>query len=210
MNKLNILKSLKSIQIMATIAAVSSAVAGTVMVVKAVRQYHEDATNPANNVLIAYSSDEDTKKVTEKLQKDARNVIAASIGTVAVSGIFALIAHKAYVKRLVVSTTGIIDSVKATYETALDSTYSTAANLTALSAILCDDDPVNKAKELIDNKDSISELIDQTYKAIYFQGNQLAEITTKKLVDDRKTVYEQIVEHYVRRVIDRISEKAVK
>ena len=107
MNKLKVLKALKSIQIISTIAAVSSAVAGTVMVVKAVRQYHEDATNPANNVLIAYSSDEDTKKVTEKLHKDARNVIAASVGTVAVSGIFALIAHKAYAKRLIISTTGL-------------------------------------------------------------------------------------------------------
>lgn len=92
MNKLNVLKAVK---VVSSIAAVASAVAGTVMVVKAVHKYHEDATTPANNVLIAYSSDEDTKKVTEKLQKDARKVIAASVGTIVVSGVFALIASKA-------------------------------------------------------------------------------------------------------------------
>lgn len=92
MNKLNVLKAVK---VVSGIAAVASAVAGTVMVVKAVRQYQEDVNDPKTHVLIAYSSDEDTKKVTEKLQKDARKVIAASVGTVVVSGVFALIASKA-------------------------------------------------------------------------------------------------------------------
>ena len=210
MNKLNVLKALKSIQIISTIAAVSSAVAGTVMVAKAVRQYHEDATNPANNVLIAYSSDKDTKKVTEKLQKDARNVIAASVGTVAVSGIFALIAHKAYAKRLIISTTEIIDSVKATYETALDSTFTNAALMATTGEIVMDDDPINKAKELMNNKDSISKIIDLTRKSIYFQDNSFAEQVTNNMIKDRKSVYEKIIAHSIQNIIDRLPKKVVK
>lgn len=210
MNKLNVLKALKSIQIISTIAAVSSAVAGTVIVVKAVRQYHEDATKPANNVLIAYSSDEDTKEVTEKLQKDARNVIAASVGTIAVSGIFALIAHKAYAKRLIISTTGIIDSVKAIYETALDSTFTNAALMATAGEIVMDDDPINKAKELMNNKDSISKIIDLTRKSIYFQDNSFAEQVTNNMIKDRKSVYEKIIAHSIKNIIDRLPKKVVK
>lgn len=210
MNKLNVLKTLKSIQIISTIAAVSSAVAGTVMVVKAVRQYHEDATNHANNILIAYSSDEDTKKVTDKLQKDARNVIAASVGTVAVSGIFTLIAHKAYAKRLVISTTRIIDSVKATYETALDSVFTNSTLLATAGEIIMDDDPINKAKELMDNKDSISKIIDLTRKSIYFQDNWFAEQVTNNMIKDRKSVYETIIAHVIPKIIDRLPKKVAK
>ena len=94
MNKLNVLKALKSIQIISTIAAVSSAVAGTVMVVKTVRQYQEDSVNAINKAE-SFETDEEAKEVTEKLQMDGLKVVAASVGTVAVSGVFALVAHKA-------------------------------------------------------------------------------------------------------------------
>lgn len=91
MNKLNILKAVK---VVASVAAVASAVAGTVMVVKTVRQYQEDSVNAINKAE-GFETDEEAKEVTEKLQMDGLKVVAASVGTVAVSGIFALIAHRA-------------------------------------------------------------------------------------------------------------------
>ena len=93
MNKLNILKAVK---VVAGVAAVASAVAGTVMVVKTVRQYQEDSVNTINKAEAeGFETDEEAKEVTEKLQMDGLKVVAASVGTVAVSGIFALVAHKA-------------------------------------------------------------------------------------------------------------------
>lgn len=93
MNKLNILKAIK---VVSSVAAVVSAVAGTVMVVKAVRQYQEDSVNAINKAEAeGFETDEDAKEVTEKLQMDGLKVVAASVGTVAVSGVFALIARKA-------------------------------------------------------------------------------------------------------------------
>ena len=93
MNKLNILKAVK---VVASGAAVASAVAGTVMVVKTVRQYQEDSVNAINKAETeGYETDEEAKEVTEKLQMDGLKVVAASVGTVAVSGVFALIAHGA-------------------------------------------------------------------------------------------------------------------
>ena len=93
MNKLNILKAVK---VVASVAAVASAVAGTVVVVKAVRKYQEDSVNAINKAEAeGFETDEEAKEVTEKLQMDGLKVVAASVGTVAVSGIFALIAGKA-------------------------------------------------------------------------------------------------------------------
>ena len=92
MNKLNILKAVK---VVASVAAVASAVAGTVVVVKAVRKYQEDSVNAINKAETeGYETDEEAKEVTEKLQMDGLKVVAASVGTIAVSGIFALVAHK--------------------------------------------------------------------------------------------------------------------
>lgn len=92
MNKLNVLKAVKAI---AGVAAVASAVAGTAMVAETVRQYHTDSINAINKAETeGYETDEEAKEVTEKLQMDAFKVIAASVGTVAVSSVFALIAHK--------------------------------------------------------------------------------------------------------------------
>ena len=93
MNKLNILKAIK---VVAGVAAVASAVAGTVVVVKAVRKYQEDSVNAINKAEAeGFETDEEAKEVTEKLQMDGLKVVAASVGTVAVSGVFALIAHRA-------------------------------------------------------------------------------------------------------------------
>ena len=93
MNKLNILKAIK---VVAGVAAVASAVAGTVMVVKTIRQYQEDSVNAINKAETeGYETDEEANEVTEKLQMDGLKVVAASVGTVAVSGVFALIAHRA-------------------------------------------------------------------------------------------------------------------
>lgn len=93
MNKLNILKAVK---VVAGVAAVASAVAGTVVVVKAVRQYQADSVNAINKAETeGYETDEEAKEVTEKLQNDALKVVVASVGTIVVSGVFALIAHKA-------------------------------------------------------------------------------------------------------------------
>ena len=66
------------------------------MVVKAVRKYQEDSVNAINKAETeGYETDEEAKEVTEKLQMDGLKVVAASVGTVAVSGVFALIASKA-------------------------------------------------------------------------------------------------------------------
>ena len=92
MNKLNVLKAVK---VVAGIAAVASAVAGTVMVVKTVRQYQEDSVTAINKAEAeGFETDEEAKEVTEKLQMDGLKVVAASVGTVAVSGIFALVAYR--------------------------------------------------------------------------------------------------------------------
>ena len=93
MNKLNVLKAVK---VVAGVAAVASAVAGTVMVVKTVRKYQEDSVNAINKAEAeGFETDEEAKEVTEKLQMDGLKVVAASVGTVAVTGVFALIAHRA-------------------------------------------------------------------------------------------------------------------
>lgn len=93
MNKLNILKAVK---VVAGVAAVASAVAGTVMVVKTVRQYQEDSVNAINKAEAeGFETDKEANEVTEKLQMDGLKVVAASVGTVVVSGVFALVAHKA-------------------------------------------------------------------------------------------------------------------
>lgn len=93
MNKLNVLKAVKSI---AGVAAVTSAVVGTAMVVKAVRQYQEDSIKAINKAETeGYDTDEEAKEATEKLQNDAVKVIVSSAGTIAVSSVFALIALKA-------------------------------------------------------------------------------------------------------------------
>lgn len=93
MNKLNILKAVK---VAASVAAVASAVAGTVVVVKAVRKYQEDSVNAINKAEAeGFETDEEAKEVTEELQMDALKVVSASVGTVMVSGTFALIACKA-------------------------------------------------------------------------------------------------------------------
>lgn len=93
MNKLNILKAVK---VAASVAAVASAVAGTVVVVKAVRKYQEDSVNAINKAEAeGFETDEEAKEVTEELQMDALKVVSASVGTVVVSGTFALIACKA-------------------------------------------------------------------------------------------------------------------
>lgn len=93
MNKLNILKAVK---VVAGVAAVASAVAGTVMVVKTVRQYQEDSVNAINKAEAeGFETDKAANEVTEKLQMDGLKVVAASVGTISVSGTFALIAHRA-------------------------------------------------------------------------------------------------------------------
>lgn len=110
MNKLNILKAVK---VVASVAAVASAVAGTVMVVKTVRQYQEDSVNAINKAEAeGFETDEEAKEVTEKLQMDGLKVVAASVGTVAVSGIFALIAHRASIaeKNVVANNIAIQDA----------------------------------------------------------------------------------------------------
>lgn len=93
MNKLNILKA---VNVVAGVAAVASAVAGTVMVANTVRQYHTDSINAINKAEAeGFETDKEANEVTEKLQMDAFKVIAASVGTVVVSGVFALVAHRA-------------------------------------------------------------------------------------------------------------------
>ena len=92
MNKLNVLKAVKAI---AGVAAVTSAVVGTAIVVKAVRQYQEDSFKAINKAETeGYDTDEEAKEATEKLQNDAVKVIVSSAGTIAVSSVFALIAYK--------------------------------------------------------------------------------------------------------------------
>lgn len=180
MNKLNILKAVK---VVAGVAAVASAVAGTVMVVKTVRQYQEDSVNAINKAEAeGFETDKEANEVTEKLQMDGLKVVAASVGTVAVSGIFALVAHKAsrmadeIVKNELAASFASSSLVKSCILTKIDDENLLPANIDMANFI-------NSAYENDEIRTINTELIIDTVKNKFFISNDAKDYLIKVTKD---------------------------